>query len=166
MASFLKDALDYLAGQAANLTKSNATAGGDTDDKNQGKPTQEEMIGAGSTDARSTANITFGTSKPNIPAELIISGDTYDVTQSYSRMNTIYGMSREAYYKQAENNVQTRKNRLSLKQELVSSVSRLVEEPKKDIEAMGEVAELLGQPNKSAQDAGSTTIDFPRTQVG
>ncbi len=130
MASFLKDALDYLAGQTANLTKEEDTAQGNTDDKNEGSATQKQMIGAGSTDARTTANELF-TTKVRIPALLIAAGDTYDVTQSFTRMNKLYGTSRSNFYEQATSNVEVRKNRLALKQELVSECVKLSEEPKK-----------------------------------
>jgi hypothetical protein len=130
MASFLKDALDYLAGQVANLTKEDDTAGGNTDDKNQGKPTQKELIGAGSTDAKTAANELF-TSGVRIPALLIAAGDTYDLTQSFTRMNKLYGFTRSNFYTQASSNVETRKNRLAFKQKLVSECVKLSEEPKK-----------------------------------
>jgi len=120
----------------ANLTKEDDTAGGETDDKHEGEPTQAAMIGAGSTDARTIATAAFGTGDVRIPAELIMSGDSYDVTQAYTRMNAIFGMTRENYYSQASAAMQTRKNRLGLKQQLASDISQLVEEPKKALKAM------------------------------
>lgn len=135
MASPLKTILDYLAGQVANLTKSDSTAGGETDDKHQDEPTQVELIGAGSTDARKIANVVFSKDAIRIPAELVINGDSYDVTQSYTRMNKLFGMTRENFYTQAESNVQTRKNRLAFKQQLASDCYKSIEIAKKAIEA-------------------------------
>ena len=129
MASTVKTILDYLAGQVANLTKADDTADGETDDKHQDEPTQVAQIGAGSTDARKIANAVFGTGV-RIPAELIVSGDAYDVTQSYTRMNTLYGMTRENFYEQSRSNVQVRKNRLGVKQQITSNVYQQLTEVK------------------------------------
>jgi len=133
MASFLKEALDYLAGQLANLTKEDETAGGNTDDKNEGKPTQVEQIGAGSTDAHTIANEVFKP-KVRIPALIIAAGDSYDVTQSYTRMNKLYGMTRENFYEQAKSVLETRKNRLAFKQQLISECNKQSEKPKQEME--------------------------------
>lgn len=128
MASFLKEAVDYLAGQIANLTKEDDTAYGNTDDKTGER--QVDYIGAGSTDARVIANELFK-SKVRIPAMLIASGDTYDVTQSYTRMNDIYSMTRDSYYKQERGTLQTRKNRLQHKQKIVSEAVKQSEQAQK-----------------------------------
>ena len=138
MPSVLKDALDYLAGQVANLTREDDTAGGQTDDKQEGKPTQAEQIGAGTTDGRNIANAVFGKGKVLIPAEIIAAADTYDVTEAATRINKLYGLTRDKFYEQASAAVQTRKNRLSMKQELVSECFRQSEKPKKVLEALAE----------------------------
>lgn len=133
--SILATTIEYSSGQLANLTKADKTAGGITDDKEPDSPSQVEQIGAGSTDARPVANVLFA-SKVRIPAEIMAAGDFYDMTQAYTRANEIYAMTREDYYKQSAAAVQTRKNRLTLKQELVSNYIRLSEEPKKILEEM------------------------------
>lgn len=131
--SLLSTTIEYSGGQIANLTKSSKTAEGVTDDKDPDSPSQIEQIGAGSTDARPLANVLFA-SKVRIPAEIMAAGDFYDMTQAYTRTNEIYAMTREDYYKQAAAALQTRKNRLILKQELISNCIRLAEEPKKILE--------------------------------
>lgn len=133
--SILATTIEYSSGQLANLTKANKTAEGVTDDKEPDSPSQVEQIGAGSTDARPVANVLFA-SKVRIPAEIMAAGDFYDMTQAYTRTNEIYAMTREDYYKQAAAALQTRKNRLTMKQELVSNCIRLSEEPKKILEEM------------------------------
>ena len=133
--SILATTIEYSGGQIANLTKADKTAEGITDDKEPDSPSQVAQIGAGSTDARPVANVLFA-SKVRIPAEIMAAGDFYDMTQAYTRTNEIYSMTREDYYRQAAAAVQTRKNRLALKQELVSNCIRLSEEPKKILEEM------------------------------
>lgn len=133
--SILATTIEYSGGQLANLTKADKTAEGITDDKEPDSPSQVEQIGAGSTDARPVANVLFA-SKVRIPAEIMAAGDFYDMTQAYTRTNEIYAMTREDYYKQAAAALQTRKNRLTMKQELVSNCIRLSEEPKKILEEM------------------------------
>ncbi len=136
MTAILKDSLEYLGGQMANLEIQDKTASGDTDDKHEGEPGQTEMIAAGSTDARKIANNVFGKSKLRIPCEVMATGDVYDVTQGHTRINQLYAMTRADFYKQAASLLATRKNRLERKQRLVSSILRLAEAPKK---AMGEI---------------------------
>lgn len=71
-----------------------------------------------------------------VPAELLATGDFYDTTQGVTRTNAIYAMTREDYYAQAAAALETRKNFLKRKQELVSNCLRLAEEPKKILEEM------------------------------
>lgn len=133
--SLLDTSIEYCKGQLANLTKADKTAQGTTDDKEPDSPSQVELIGAASTDARLAANVLF-TSKIRLPAELLAAGDFYDTTQGVTRTNEMYAMTREDYYAQAAAAVETRKNLLKTKQELVSHCLRLVEEPKKMYEEM------------------------------
>jgi hypothetical protein len=133
MASVIKDALDYLAGQTANLTRQDSTAGGNTDDKEPDKPGQAEQIGAGSTDARSIANVIFGKADVRIPATILAAGDMYDVTQGCTRLNKLYGMVRDNFYEQASGAVGTRKNRLAMKQQLIADCFRQAEKPKEAV---------------------------------
>ncbi len=125
--------IDYCGGQLANLTKADKTAQGTTDDKEPDKPSQVAQISAASTDARPAANVLFA-SKIRLPAEILAAGDFYDTTQGVTRTNAMYAMTRENYYSQAAAAVETRKNFLKRKQEIVSNCLRLVEEPKKIIE--------------------------------
>lgn len=131
MTSLAKDSIEYLGGQKANLDIQDKTAGGDTADKHEGEPTQTDMINAGSTDARKIANVVFSGGKLRLPCELLACGDVYDATQSYTRMNKLYAMTREDFYSQASAALQTRQNRLSRKQSLVASFLRIAEAPKK-----------------------------------
>lgn len=133
--SLLETTIDYCGGQLANLTKADKTANGTTDDKEADKPSQVAQIGAGSTDARPAANVLFS-SKVRIPAEILATGDFYDTTQGFTRANEIYAMTREDYYAQAKAAVETRKNFLKLKQDMVSNCIRLAAEPKKILEEM------------------------------
>lgn len=133
--SILPLTIEYSGGQIANLTKADKTAEGITDDKEPDQPSQLTQIGSGSTDAREAANILFA-AKVRIPAEIMAVGDFYDATQAYTRINDIYAMTREDYYKQANAAVETRKNRLKYKQTLISNCIRLSEEPKKAQEAI------------------------------
>ena len=131
MATFIKEAIDYLAGQAANVSKETDTADGNTDDKSG--TSQYSLIKAGSTDARTIANDTF---KPEIriPALVIAGEDVYDVTQSYTRINKLYDMTRANFYEQSKNAGDIRKKRLEHKQKLIASCVRQSEEPKKSVE--------------------------------
>lgn len=133
--ALLDIAADYAGGQLANLSKADKTAAGETDDKEPDSPGQRELIDAGSTDAREAANIVF-TGNLRVPAELMAAGVFYDMTQSYTRINAIYAMTRESYYSQAETEVKTRKNRLQHKQEIIANCVRLSEEPKKALEKL------------------------------
>lgn len=133
--SLLETTIEYSGAQLANLTKADKTAEGITDDKEPDEPSQVEQIDAGSTDARPVANVLFA-SQLRIPAEILAAGAFYDMTQAYTRINEIYAMTREDYYKQAAAAVQIRKNRLTLKQGLVSNCLRLSEEPKRLLEEL------------------------------
>ncbi len=133
--TLLDTTIDYCGGQLANLTKADKTAKGTTDDKEPENPSQVAQIGATSTDARPAANVLF-TSQVRVPAELLATGDFYDTTQGVTRTNAMYAMTREDYYAQAAAALETRKNFLKRKQELVSNCLRLAEEPKKILEEM------------------------------
>lgn len=134
----LDTTINYTGGLLSNLTKADKTAKGTTDDKEPENPSQVAQIGAASTDARPAANVLF-TSKVRIPAEILAAGAFYDTTQGHTRTNAMYTMTREDYYAQAAAAVETRKNHLKLKQEIVSNCLRLAEEPKKILEALASV---------------------------
>lgn len=110
-----------------NYKKTDDTANGLTADKVPEEPTQTEFIGIESTDARKIANTVFTESLIQTPASILVSGDTYDVTQSRTRINKLYGMTRKDFYKQSSEVVETRQNRIDRKAKIVADTLRITE---------------------------------------
>lgn len=132
--SIVSSILKYLSGVGGLLVKGSNTAGGKTDDKTPDEPAQTKAMASMSTDARKIANAAFSMATLRTPAELLATGDAYDVTQACTRIAKVYAFTRSDYYAQAKRDLETRRKRLALKQ-LVTQ---------KTMEAVDRVNPLLG----------------------
>jgi len=130
MTTMLDEVMAYIGASTSVLQKGESTAGGDTDDKTPDQPGQSAAVASMATDARKIANTVFGGGTLKIPAEVMVMGDMYDITQAQTRLTKLYNFSREDFYRQATESLEPRKTRLAYKQALIMGVIKDVETPR------------------------------------
>lgn len=133
MSKLLKSVVEYCKDQLSNLTRETESSVGQTDDTRLDDPSQYKQIQSGTTDAKVMANLLFGKEKIRLPIETTIVSDIYDLTQSCSRMNTIYNMGRSAYYAQGVTSLEPRMMHLARKQQYAARFIRLAKEVKEKL---------------------------------
>lgn len=138
MSKLLVSAVGYCKDQLKNLTRETESSMGKTDDTRLEEPSQLKQIQSGTTDAKVMANLLFGKEKLRLPIETTIVSDLYDLTQSCTRMNQIYNMTRSSYYAQGVTSLEPRLMRLARKQQYAAKFIRLAKEVK---EKLGEKEE-------------------------
>lgn len=107
------------------------TANGETDDKREDEAKQVVQIMSGTTDMRDLANSLF-TSAVSFPALTVVGQDLYDMSQGFTRLNTIYLTTRGDYYAQAEKDKDKKLNRLKYKCAVLSAFITPAQAPLKD----------------------------------
>lgn len=122
---------NYLGARMGDVEVADKTANGETDDKREDEAKQVVQIMSGTTDMRDLANSLF-TSAVSFPALTVVGQDLYDMSQGFTRLNTIYLTTRGDYYAQAEKDKDKKLNRLKYKCAVLSAFITPAQAPLKD----------------------------------